>query len=118
HWVYGPDTWTINDVLSTATPVCGGFYVNPRNLYHEPDEPHRSTITENLMRNAVALFAAISEHRQQLPGVPLPVVTPALEGALDALLASGDHLLDGVARQVLEKHKNQPDQPTAQPERA
>jgi hypothetical protein len=50
------------------------------------------------MRNAVAMFAAVSEHRKQLPGIPLPDVTPALEAALGELLASGDHVLDGVAR--------------------
>ena len=107
HWVYGPDSWQANDVLDAATPVCGGFYVNPRNLYHEFDEPHRSTITENLMRNAVALFVAVSEHRKQLPGDALPGVTPELEAAVDELLSSGDHLLDGVAREVLERHRGQ-----------
>lgn len=116
HWVYGPDAWRTNQPFSSSTPVCGGFYVNPRNLYREADHLYRETLPENLLRNAVAVFAAVSEHRKQLPGVALPGVTAELEAAVDELLMKGDHLLDGVARGVLARHRGQEPTPPIQPE--
>lgn len=104
HWTYGPDHWRQGARLDQDTPMTGQFFFHPQNLEPDPDDPHRPTIGQNMVRSVVALLVGVDRHRRERGGLP-PGVTPALEAALHHVLHNAEHMLvtDDVVRSVLAK---------------
>jgi len=93
HWVYGPDNWQTDARLDESIPAFLSFYVNPNNLYADPDDPHRPTIGENLVWSALAMKQAIDQHLIQFPGAPVPGINSDLTSAISTILSNGGDLV-------------------------
>jgi hypothetical protein len=109
HWVYGPDHWHQNARLDGNTPMTGEFFYNPENLEPDPEDPHRPTVGQNMVRSVFALLYAIERHRRQQGGLPLGI-TPELEATLRSVLDNARHMViaDNVMQSVIEKILRRP----------
>jgi hypothetical protein len=86
YWTLGPDKWRANIPLESYQQWRVVFFVNPQNLYYNPSNPYRPTVTENLVNSARAVASAIREHRRHNPALHLPGITPDMEAALNDLI--------------------------------
>ncbi len=63
YWTLGPVDWRTNIPLEEYGKPSVGFFANPKNLYPDPSNPYRHTVTDNFVKSAVALTSTAAALR-------------------------------------------------------